>query len=199
MKVLISGVGIAGPALAYWLLRHGGFEVTLVESAPRVRSGGYIVDFWGAGYDIAEEMGLLPALSEKSYPIRELRMVDGEGRRVGGVPVRAIRRAVRGRWLSIPRADLAAAIFRSIADRVEVLFGESIALLTEGAAEVEVHFTRSSRRTCSSSCSPSRRRTPPPILKSRRRFFVAVFPMPAGNARRSSPGSTRRRPSISTG
>jgi 2-polyprenyl-6-methoxyphenol hydroxylase-like FAD-dependent oxidoreductase len=30
MRVLISGVGIAGPTLAYWLLRHG-FEPTLVE------------------------------------------------------------------------------------------------------------------------------------------------------------------------
>jgi 2-polyprenyl-6-methoxyphenol hydroxylase-like FAD-dependent oxidoreductase len=62
MKVLISGAGIAGTTLAHWLLRHGGFEVTLVESASALRSGGYVIDFWGTGYDIAGEMGPLPRL-----------------------------------------------------------------------------------------------------------------------------------------
>ncbi len=147
MKVLISGVGIAGPTLAHWLLRHGGFEVTLVESAPQLRAGGYVLDFWGAGYDIAEEMGLLSTLSEKGYPIREVRMVDRDGRRVGGVPVPAIRRAVGGRWLSLPRSELAAAIFRSIEGRVEVLFGESIASLEQRPSAVEVRFEHAPARS----------------------------------------------------
>jgi 2-polyprenyl-6-methoxyphenol hydroxylase-like FAD-dependent oxidoreductase len=33
MNILISGAGIAGPTLAYWLRPHG-FTPTLVESAP---------------------------------------------------------------------------------------------------------------------------------------------------------------------
>jgi 2-polyprenyl-6-methoxyphenol hydroxylase-like FAD-dependent oxidoreductase len=37
-SVLISGASIAGPTLAYWLDRYG-FEVTVVERAPAVRSG----------------------------------------------------------------------------------------------------------------------------------------------------------------
>jgi 2-polyprenyl-6-methoxyphenol hydroxylase-like FAD-dependent oxidoreductase len=48
MKVLIVGAGIAGPTLAYWLLRTG-HEPTLVERAPELPSGGYLVDFWGPG------------------------------------------------------------------------------------------------------------------------------------------------------
>lgn len=43
-SVLISGAGIAGPALAYWLAAYG-FEPTLIERAPRLRTGGYIIDF----------------------------------------------------------------------------------------------------------------------------------------------------------
>lgn len=62
MKILISGAGIAGPTLAYWLLQYG-FEPTVVESAPRLRTGGYIIDFWGAGFDIADKMGLLPEIT----------------------------------------------------------------------------------------------------------------------------------------
>ena len=55
--VLISGAGIAGPTLAFWL-KAAGFEPTLVERAPALRTGGYVIDFWGLGYDIAERMGL---------------------------------------------------------------------------------------------------------------------------------------------
>ena len=61
IRVLISGAGIAGPTLAYWL-SHYGFEVTIVEKAPRLRVGGYVIDFWGAGFDIADRMGILPEL-----------------------------------------------------------------------------------------------------------------------------------------
>jgi 2-polyprenyl-6-methoxyphenol hydroxylase-like FAD-dependent oxidoreductase len=58
MRVLISGAGIAGPALAYWLARHG-MTPTLVEKAPTLRTGGYVIDFWGASFEVAKRMGLL--------------------------------------------------------------------------------------------------------------------------------------------
>ena len=44
-NILISGAGIAGPTLAYWLLRRG-FTPTIVEEAPSPRTGGYVIDFW---------------------------------------------------------------------------------------------------------------------------------------------------------
>ena len=147
MKILISGVGIAGPTLAHWLLRHGGFEVTLVESAPQLRSGGYVIDFWGSGHDIAEEMGLLPALRDRGYRVRELRMVGRDGHRVGGFPAEAIRRAAGGSWLSIPRAELASTIFRSIEGRVEVLFGDSIVALEQRPEGVDVAFEHAQPRS----------------------------------------------------
>ena len=61
MRILISGAGIAGPTLAYWLTQYG-FEATIVEKAPKLRTGGYIIDFWGAGFDIADRMGMLPEI-----------------------------------------------------------------------------------------------------------------------------------------
>ncbi|HEY4420896.1 MAG TPA: NAD(P)-binding protein, partial [Pseudonocardia sp.] len=47
-NILISGAGIAGPALAYWL-RENGFTPTIVEQAPAPRPGGQAVDLRGAG------------------------------------------------------------------------------------------------------------------------------------------------------
>src|SRR6516165_534448 len=80
-KVLISGAGIAGPTLAYWL-KAGGFEPTLIERAPALRTGGYVIDFWGLGYDIAERMELISEVNRTGYHVREMRIVDDAGRRV---------------------------------------------------------------------------------------------------------------------
>ena len=45
-SVLISGAGIAGPTLAYWLASYGS-KPTLLERAPQLREGGYLIDFSG--------------------------------------------------------------------------------------------------------------------------------------------------------
>ncbi|MEX0896051.1 MAG: NAD(P)-binding protein [Patescibacteria group bacterium] len=57
-KIAINGAGVAGPTLAYWLKKYG-YQPVLFEKAPELRTGGYIIDFWGVGYDIAEKMGIL--------------------------------------------------------------------------------------------------------------------------------------------
>ena len=120
MTVLISGLGIAGPTLAYWLLRSG-FQPTLVERAPRLREGGYMIDFWGVGFDVAERMGLIPQLRRDSYDIQEVRFVNSSGRKVGGFDARVFRRALGDRYLSIMRADLSAGIYRSLDGEVGTL------------------------------------------------------------------------------
>ena len=73
--VLISGAGIAGPTLSFWL-KAAGFEPTLIERAPAIRRGGYVIDFWGLGYDIAERMGLIADINRVGYKVRELRIVN---------------------------------------------------------------------------------------------------------------------------
>ena len=81
--VLISGAGIGGPTLAFWL-KAAGFEPTLIERAPALRTGGYVIDFWGLGYDIAERMGLASDIDRIGYHMREMRIVDDRGERVTG-------------------------------------------------------------------------------------------------------------------
>ena len=82
-SVLISGAGVAGPTLAFWL-NAAGFATTIVERAPGLRAGGYVIDFWGLGYDIVERMGLADALEAIGYHIREFRVVGDRGERVAG-------------------------------------------------------------------------------------------------------------------
>jgi len=101
-SVLISGIGIAGPTLAYWLSAWG-YRPTLTERAAAPRTDGYIIDFWGLGYDIAERMGLLPALREQGYHVRERRFVDDRGRRMSGFGVDVFRALTGVRYVSASR------------------------------------------------------------------------------------------------
>lgn len=140
-KVLIVGAGVAGPTLAYWLDRFG-FEPTLVERAPALRVGGYIIDFWGLGFDVAEKMGLAPALRAAGYEIEEVRLVDKRGRRNGGFSAKAMQRFLGDHYVSILRSDLSRLIFEALAGRVRTVFGDTVTGIVQHDDGVEVAFER---------------------------------------------------------
>lgn len=139
MRILISGAGIAGPTLAYWLA-HYGLEPIIVETAPRLRIGGYVIDFWGAGFEIADRMGLLPEIKSNGYMLREVRVVNSTGEKLAGFPAAAFARMTHGRYVSLPRGELAASIFRSIEGQVETVFGDGVARLEQTERNVLVMF-----------------------------------------------------------
>jgi 2-polyprenyl-6-methoxyphenol hydroxylase-like FAD-dependent oxidoreductase len=145
MRIIINGVGIAGPTLAYWL-RRAGHEVLLVEEAPRLRDGGYVIDFWGAGYDIAEKMGLLPRINELGYRVGEVRFVDRHGRTCGSISTKSVGRLVNGRFTTLRRSDLAAAIYGALGGTVETIFGDSVASIAEAGGCARVGFARAAPR-----------------------------------------------------
>ncbi|HEX5437031.1 MAG TPA: FAD-binding domain [Gemmatimonadaceae bacterium] len=143
--ILISGAGIAGPTLAYWLLRRG-FTPTLVERAPALRTGGYMIDFWGVGYDVAERMGLRPTLHEDGYHLEEVRLVDASGTCVVSVDAGVFRTASSGRFLSILRGDLARRLYHCVSGAAETIFADSIAALDEDGTGVTVTFEHAPQR-----------------------------------------------------
>ena len=140
MKVLIVGAGIAGPTLAYWLQRAG-YEPTLVERAPELRRGGYIVDFWGAGFDVADQMGIVPEVLRRGYHLREVRQVGDNGQRITAFDPELFVRGTGGRYVSIARSELGAIIYSALGGRVETIFGDSVrALDDDDGARVRVTF-----------------------------------------------------------
>ncbi len=145
MRVLISGAGIAGPTLAYWLA-HYGFTPTIIEAAPRLRTGGYVIDFWGAGYDIADRMGLLPEIIRKGYVVQEVKAVGRRGQRLAGFPADAFSRTTHGRFVSLPRGELAASIFGKIEDNVETIFGDSLDRVEQTEKGVDITFESGGKR-----------------------------------------------------
>jgi 2-polyprenyl-6-methoxyphenol hydroxylase-like FAD-dependent oxidoreductase len=141
MNVLISGAGIAGSTLAFWLKRHG-CTPTLLEEAQALRTSGYVVDFWGQGFDIAEKMGLIPELVRDGYRVREVRFVDNHGQRVGGFSVEVFNRLTRGRYVTVARSRLAEAIYASLQGKVETIFGERVCDLKFIGDDVQASFLK---------------------------------------------------------
>src|SRR5579863_7499229 len=139
-RILISGAGIAGPALAHWLLSYG-FTPTLIERAAAFRTGGYMIDVWGTGYDIVARYGLLPAALERGYIFDRLKFVDAKGQTVSSFGGNVFRRALGEKFFSIPRGDLARCLYDLIDGKVEILYGTTLVGLRRDADGVDVDLS----------------------------------------------------------
>jgi len=144
MKIAINGCGVAGPTLAWWLRKYG-FEPVLYERASEFRSGGYIIDFWGLGYDIAGRMGLHARLHERGYRLDRLSVVDHRRKERTGLDGSVFQSVTDGRYVSLPRGDLAQAIFEQCQD-VETHFGLSVVGLATGSDNVRTQLSDGSER-----------------------------------------------------
>ncbi|MET7463243.1 FAD-dependent monooxygenase [Nonomuraea sp. NPDC005501] len=136
VKVLVSGASVAGPALAYWLNRHG-HEVTVVERAPVLRDSGYAVDFRGAAFDVLEGMGILDEVRGCETGMRGTDLVDEEGRKVGELPVEAF-----AGDLEVPKRELTRILHRITEADVRYVFGDSIDRIEQDDTGVHVGFER---------------------------------------------------------
>ena len=145
MNVLIVGAGIAGPTLAFWLQRAGCVP-TLVERAPELRRGGYLVDFWGAGFDVADRMGIAPEILRRGYHMAEVRQVGDDGHRITAFDPELFVRATSGRYVSIARSELGAIIYGALGGRVETIFDDSVRALDDDGNRVRVTFDSGSTR-----------------------------------------------------
>src|SRR6185437_13359449 len=145
-SILISGAGIAGPTVAFWL-NAAGFQTTIVERAPRLRAGGYVLDFWGKGFDIAERMGLADELKRAGYRMREMRIVDARGERITGFGTRVFQDLTGGRFTTLARADLSRLLFERVRGQTEVLFGDEIVSLEERPGRIETQFRHAGVRS----------------------------------------------------
>ncbi|GAA4941539.1 FAD-dependent monooxygenase [Streptomonospora halophila] len=140
MRIVVCGAGIAGLALAQRLDTLG-FEVVVLEKASGPRPQGYMIDFFGPGYEAAEAVGVLPRLRELSHRVDEARYVDARGRNRGGLDYDRFARAVGGRLLSIMRPDLEQGLREQLSDRVDLRYSTSIADLDNRDDGVRLRLT----------------------------------------------------------
>ncbi|MEU4313984.1 FAD-dependent monooxygenase [Nocardia sp. NPDC024068] len=145
-NVLISGAGIAGPTLAYWLHRYG-FHPTVVERAPEPRSGGHAVDIRGTARQVAERTGIVDQVRRARTGARGMAFIDHTGKRVAtmstevfgdsGGPVAE---------MALLRTDLARILYERTRGDVEYLFGDSVTAVAQDDTGVRVEFAHAPAR-----------------------------------------------------
>ena len=141
-RILISGASVAGPALGYWLARHG-FHPTVVERAPHLRGGGYAVDFRGAAHlAVLEKMGILDQIREQQTHLATTTYVNQDGRPLAQMPT-----AIFAGDVEILRGDLGRILYEATTDGTEYLFGDSITSLRQDSDGVQVTFAHAAPRT----------------------------------------------------
>ncbi|MFC4019506.1 FAD-dependent monooxygenase [Micromonospora sp. GCM10011542] len=142
LRVLVSGAGVAGPALAWWLT-HYGAEVTVVELAPALRTSGFAVDFRGPTHlRMLAAMGVLDELRAVQTHGGAMSCVDEHGREIFRLPAE-----FAGGELEVYRRDLSRILYRHGAERAEYLFGDSVTALDDTADGVHVDLARAGSRT----------------------------------------------------
>ncbi|MBB5958632.1 2-polyprenyl-6-methoxyphenol hydroxylase-like FAD-dependent oxidoreductase [Saccharothrix tamanrassetensis] len=136
-RVVVSGAGIAGLATAL-RLHQAGWEVLVVERAPARRSGGYLVNLPGQGYDAAERLGVLPGLARRRLGAFTTILVKSDGRQKFVVPAAFAQAALGARVITLFRGDLEAALYEAVRDVVEIRFGTTVRTVTQDRAGVRV-------------------------------------------------------------
>jgi 2-polyprenyl-6-methoxyphenol hydroxylase-like FAD-dependent oxidoreductase len=137
--VLISGAGIGGPALAFWLRRHG-FAPTVVEVASALRPGGHAVDLRGAGREVVERMGLLDTVRAERVDERGFAYVDGRGRWTARMPADLFDGEGIVAEIEIMRGNLSRILYDATRDGTEYLFDDQIIGIAEDGDGVKVTF-----------------------------------------------------------
>jgi 2-polyprenyl-6-methoxyphenol hydroxylase-like FAD-dependent oxidoreductase len=143
MRILISGAGIAGLTVAYWL-RSYGFTPTVVERAPSLLAGGYKIDVRGTALEVLRRMRIHDAVVAASTDMQGASLVDREAKVISQMSGDAFGHRV-GEDVEIVRGALCQILKDNISD-AEFIFGDSIRAISPRSDGVKVEFTKNSPR-----------------------------------------------------
>jgi 2-polyprenyl-6-methoxyphenol hydroxylase-like FAD-dependent oxidoreductase len=130
-NVLISGAGVAGLAVAYWLDRAG-FATTLVERAPALRRGGQAIDIRGVALDVVKAMGLFDEIRGLRTQLKGMSMLDADGNEVQRTEERTFSAGrLDSEDIEIFRDDLCELLMGAMSKHVEFIYDDSIAAIAE--------------------------------------------------------------------
>ncbi|KAH7305656.1 hypothetical protein BKA65DRAFT_578573 [Rhexocercosporidium sp. MPI-PUGE-AT-0058] len=127
MRVLISGSGIAGPTLAFFLSKTNA-KITVVENAPTILPHGQNVDIQGSAVKLINKMGLMDEVRRHNTTEKGTQFIDSKGRPFAPLPVKEGSRTSLTSEFEILRGDLAKILHEATKDlgNVEYLFGTTI-------------------------------------------------------------------------
>ena len=122
------------------MVRYG-FKVTVVERAPQLRPGGQALDVRGPALTVAERMGILATIHDRSTKQAGMSLVDADGKEI----FRSTERTLTGGRFDSPdveilRDDLCDVLYEAAGGTVDYLFGDRITALRQNETGVDVTF-----------------------------------------------------------
>lgn len=139
-RILISGGGIAGCTLAYFL-KQNEFTPVVIDSAPEFKHIGYLLAInKQIGQKVAEKMGILDRLKKFEVLLTNNIFSDEDGRlimRVDASP--ELHNENSG--LMLNRADLHMTLYDTVKNDVEFRFGTEISTIMQHGDGVDVVFS----------------------------------------------------------
>lgn len=142
--ILISGAGIAGTTLAWWLAGNG-FTPTVVERAASTRTSGAPVDVQGDAVATVTQMGVVDRLRAAATTVHEMVVVDDRGRPRARIGMNAF--ASGDGDIELPRNDLARILQDAGRDRADYIFGDEVVALAQTPSAVEIRFASGIERS----------------------------------------------------
>ena len=144
-NILISGAGIAGPTLAFWLVRYG-MKVTVIERAPQLRTAGQTIDIRGAGLEVVQKMGLEDIIRARTTQEQGINFVDRENRIQAAFPVDTMDGQGFVSEIEIIRGELATLLYDQTRNDVEYIFGDKITAIVDRGDRAQVSFAKEADR-----------------------------------------------------
>jgi 2-polyprenyl-6-methoxyphenol hydroxylase-like FAD-dependent oxidoreductase len=139
-RVLISGAGIAGSALAFWL-NHYGFATFVVEQSPTLRRGGQAVDIRGVALTVVANMGLRRQIMRQRTRMRGMTVLDRDGDEIGRTTEATFS---SGRLdsgdVELLREDLVQLLYERTCGGTRYMFDDSITGIDDRAGGIHVSF-----------------------------------------------------------
>lgn len=141
LRVLVIGGGIAGLTAAWWL-HAAGCDVEIVERAPHPRDDATMHDFYGPGFDVAEEMGVLADLEARAFAVRRWVFEDKSGMCIAAFEYPELQRALfRGRHLAITKGDIEAVLRARVSGTVPLRYGVTVSAVRPYGPRIVVGFS----------------------------------------------------------
>jgi 2-polyprenyl-6-methoxyphenol hydroxylase-like FAD-dependent oxidoreductase len=146
LKILISGAGIAGPCLAYWLSRTRlSTSITIVERSPVPRATGQSIDIRGPAINVIKKMGLQDAVNARHTTEEGTRILNASGK----VFAEFSKGDAFTAEYEILRADLCGLFLDSTSSlpNVQYRYGDYVTGLEQTARDVSVTFASNTKQT----------------------------------------------------
>ena len=139
MRILVCGAGVAGLATTIFLQRAG-HDVTLLEIAAEVRTGGGPVDVRGDAVEFVRELGLLDEIkANEMHMTAQTEFVDDDGAKIAAFPLDHATDSDDD--IEISRTKLLPILTGALSEQTDLRFSTSIASLDDRGDHVHVVLT----------------------------------------------------------